>query len=99
MPTDAPPPARAWPDRDPEAAARLAAARTAVAAIADEHGLPVENLLAPDAVRRLCWESPADLSVESVAEVLGGLGARSWQVGLTAGALSGALVRLRDRPR
>ena len=34
---DGPPPARSWPDRDPAAAARLSAARTAMAAIADEH--------------------------------------------------------------
>ncbi len=94
--SDAPPPARAWPDRDPAAAARLSAARTAVAAIADEHGLPVENLLSPDYVRRLTWEPPDDLSAESVAATLGGLGARAWQVGLSASALSGALVRLRD---
>lgn len=95
--SDAPPPARAWADRDPVAAARLAACRTAAAAIADEHGLPVENLLAPDAVRRLCWEPPEDISADGVAEVLRGHGARSWQVELTAGALSGALTRLRLR--
>jgi ribonuclease D len=95
VPSDAPPPARAWADRDPVAASRLAAARAAVAAVADEHGLPVENLLAPDSVRRLCWEPPEDISAESIAEVLTGLGARRWQVDLTAGALSGALSRLR----
>jgi ribonuclease D len=98
IPSDSPPPARAWPERDPAAAARLAAARTAVAAIADEHGLPVENLLTPDSVRRLCWGPPADLSVAGVARVLAGLGARSWQLDLTTAALSGSLVRLRDRP-
>jgi len=94
--SDAPPPARAWPDRDPIAAARLAAARTAVAAIADEHGLPVENLLSPDFVRRLTWEPPDDLSAESIAATLAKLGARPWQVALTVPALSGALTRLRD---
>jgi len=99
VPSDAPPPARAWPDRDPLAAERLAACRAAVAAIADEHGLPVENLLAPDSVRRLCWEPPSDLSSESVGALLTDLGARRWQVTMTADALSGALVRLRDRPR
>ncbi len=96
IPSDAPPPARAWPDRDPAAAARLSAARTAVAAIADEHGLPVENLLAPDSVRRLCWEPPADLSPAGIDAVLAELGARAWQRELTSAALSGSLVRLRD---
>ena len=93
--SDAPPPARAWPDRDPAAAARLAAARAAVAAVADEHGLPVENLLAPDSVRRLCWEPPQDVSVAGVAAVLASFGARRWQVELCASALAGALGRLR----
>lgn len=96
-PSDAPPPARAWADRDPAAAARLSAARVAVAAVADEHGLPVENLLAPDSVRRLCWTPPADLSVDGVAAALRSLGAREWQVGLTASVLSGALRRLRRK--
>jgi ribonuclease D len=99
VPSDGPPPARAWPDRDPEAAARLSAARAAVAAIADEHRLPVENLLAPDSVRRLCWEPPADLSPESVAAFLADHGARPWQIALTSTVLSKALLRVRERPR
>ncbi len=94
---DAPPPARAWPERDPAAAERLAAARPAVAAIADEHGVPVENLLAPDTVRRLCWTPPEDLSTESVAQVLRGHGARDWQVTLTAEVLARALQRARRK--
>jgi ribonuclease D len=96
LPSDSPPPARAWADRDPAAAGRLAAARAAVAAIADEHGVPVENLLAPDSVRRLCWEPPVDLSPPGIDAVLAGLGARPWQRELTTAALSGSLVRLRD---
>ena len=98
LPSDAPPPARAWADRDPAAAARLAGARAAVAAIADEHGVPVENLLAPDSVRRLCWEPPTDLSTAGVDAVLARLGARPWQRELTVAAISGSLVRLRDHP-
>jgi ribonuclease D len=96
LPSDSPPPARAWADRDPAAAARLAAARAGMAAIADEHGVPVENLLAPDSVRRLCWDPPADLSPSGIDAVLARLGARPWQRELTVAALSGSLVRLRD---
>jgi ribonuclease D len=90
-----PPPARSWGDRDPAAAARLSAARTAMAAIADEHRLPVENLLAPDTVRRLCWEPPGDPTprAEVIAAYLRDHGARDWQVELTAAALAGALDR------
>jgi len=97
LPAEGPPPARSWPERDPAAAERLVACRVAVAAIADEHGLPTENLLAPDTVRRLAWSPPVDDSTASVAEVLRRHGARQWQVGLTAAALSGALHRRRIR--
>ncbi|WP_448629307.1 hypothetical protein [Cellulomonas soli] len=62
--SDAPPPPRAWADRDPAAAARLAAAREAVAALSAEHTVPVENLLQPDLLRRLCW-SPRRRSTRS----------------------------------
>jgi ribonuclease D len=91
---EGPPPARSWGDREPAAAGRLAAARAAVGAVAAEHGLPVENLLAPDTVRRLAWEPPAgaDADADVVAGFLRAHGAREWQVGLTAGVLAAALV-------
>ncbi len=88
---DGPPPANRWADKDPDAAARLAAARTALADIAEHHQLPVENLLLPDLLRRTCWHPPADTSPESVAAVLAEGGARPWQVELTAEAVSTAL--------
>jgi ribonuclease D len=92
---DGPPPARSWPEREPAAAARLVVARTAVAAIADEHRVPVENLLAPDTVRRLAWDPPDGPAppAGAVADFLTAHGARPWQVALTAAALSGALDR------
>jgi ribonuclease D len=92
--TDTPPPARSWGDKNPEAAARLAVLRPAVAAIADEHRLPTENLLAPDAVRRIAWEPPDDPTVEVVAARLQDHGARPWQVDLTARAIAKALGRV-----
>ncbi|MFD2081113.1 ribonuclease D [Actinopolymorpha cephalotaxi] len=92
MPYDGPPPARAWADRDPSAAARLSACRTSLHAIADRCELPVENLLAPDSVRRLAWDPPADPTSEAVARVLRERGARDWQVELTSGALAEALA-------
>lgn len=86
-----PPPAKVWADRDPAAAARLATARAVVGEIAEEHRLPVENLLAPDSVRRLCWTPPDPLDAGRVADFLRALGAREWQIGLTAAALAQAL--------
>jgi len=69
---------------------------TAVAAVADEHDLPVENLLAPDIVRRLAWDPPDPANPPAVAAELRGYGARAWQVGLTADAIAGALARVRS---
>jgi ribonuclease D len=89
---DGPPPPNRWADKDPDAAARLAAARAALTSIAEANTLPVENLLLPDLVRRTCWQPPADLSPESVAAVLREGGARSWQVELTLEALTKALA-------
>jgi ribonuclease D len=86
-----PPPAHRWAERDPAAAARLAAARAALTAIADANQLPVENLLAPDTLRRLSWDPPQPCDPGSVAEVLAGYGARPWQIELTAGPIAGAL--------
>jgi ribonuclease D len=86
-----PPPAHRWSERDPDAAARLAAVREAVTAIAESRHLPTENLLAPDAVRRLSWEPPDPATPETVAAALAGYGARPWQAELTAGPLATAL--------
>ena len=91
-PHEGPPPARSWGDREPAAAARLAAARAGVGAVADEHRLPVENLLSPDTVRRLAWDPPPDADVEVVTAFLRAHGAREWQVELTAEVLATALV-------
>ena len=81
---DGPPPPRAWGDRDPAAAARLAAARAALTARAEELTLPVENLVSPDAVRRVLWEPPDPADLEAVGAALRALGARPWQVGIVA---------------
>jgi ribonuclease D len=96
-PGDGPPPAHRWAERDPAAARRLAAVRGAVAALADSHHLPSENLLAPDAVRRLSWQPPEPLSAESVAAELERYGARQWQLEVTATPIAMALIRLVEK--
>ena len=40
-----PPPTHRWAERDPAAAARLAAVRAAIAELAERHTMPTENLL------------------------------------------------------
>ncbi|MEV8478079.1 ribonuclease D [Streptomyces sp. NPDC051173] len=91
QPLTGPPPPRAWADKDPAAAARLSAARTAVSALAEELNMPQENLIAPDTVRRLCWEPPAEPSPETVSGILSAHGARAWQVAQVTPLLVAAL--------
>ncbi|HEY7325869.1 MAG TPA: ribonuclease D [Streptosporangiaceae bacterium] len=96
-PGEGPPPAHRWADRDPEAARRLVAVRAVVAALADSHHLPAENVLPPDCVRRLAWQPPAELSPAAVGAELAGYGARPWQVELTTIPLSKALLRILEK--
>jgi ribonuclease D len=90
LPSDAPPPPRAWPDRDADAAARLAFARAAIAELSERHAVPAENLMTPDTVRRVLWTPPAEGQLESrLAE----LRARPWQIELLAPVLREAMTR------
>ncbi|MFQ4149348.1 HRDC domain-containing protein [Arthrobacter sp. LAPM80] len=89
---NAPPPPRIWAERDPEAAARYATARTRLSDLADAVNIPAENILTPDFLRRLCWRPPSDITVDSVSERLAELGARPWQVNMIASMLTEALV-------
>jgi len=91
--TDGPPPARAWPDRDPVAAARLAQARAALGEFAQARSIPVENVLSPDAIRRVLWSPPPDPTLESIAEALRALGARQWQIEIVCPILEEAINR------
>lgn len=82
---DGPPPPRTWADRDPAAAARLERSKAALQQVAQDWGVATELLLAPDLVRRVCWEPPAD-----VQEALREGGARPWQVELCSPVLLAA---------
>lgn len=84
---DGPPATARWAERAPEAAERLARARLAVAAVAADHDLPVENLLDPALLRALAWQPPQD-----VRQGLADGGARPWQVTLVANPLAEALA-------
>jgi ribonuclease D len=91
-PGDGPPPVNRWADRDPAAAARLKAARAALARVSAERSVPVENLLSPDLMRRLLWSPPSPADEEAVAAVLRAGGAREWQIGLTGDLLTEAIA-------
>ena len=83
---------RNWAQRHPEAADRLVAARAVVEAEAERQNMPIENLLTPDYLRRLAWQPPEQITPEAVALRLKELGARDWQIALTAPILTTALV-------
>lgn len=87
-----PPAGNRWADRDPAAAARLMAIRTAVIDLAEAHAIPAENLLPPEAVRHLAWSPPSVPDTSTVAAALGSRGARDWQVRLTVDGVTAALT-------
>lgn len=89
--TDGPPPPRAWADKNPEAADRLARSREVIIELAEKHDLPTENLISPQLVRNLAWEPPTPITVDTVTEALTADGARAWQIGLIIDPLTAAL--------
>jgi ribonuclease D len=92
LPQTGPPPANRWARRNPEAAERLAAARTELTALSEEIKVPLENLLSPELVRRLCWDwVPQSNAEEYINDFLAASGARNWQRELTASRLAKAL--------
>ena len=82
------PPVKIWAQRNAPGYARITHARAAVAAVAEELGMPTENLLSPELLRRLCWSDP----VADVASELLSLGARPWQVALVSAAIAPTLL-------
>jgi ribonuclease D len=90
--TDGPPVPRAWADRDPVAAERLALARDGLSRLSEEHDVPVENLLTPDTVRRLLWAVPGEGDGVAVAGAMTEHGARPWQVELVGPVLVEAIA-------
>lgn len=89
---DSLPPPRAWADRNPEADARLKAARPLVEQRAGELSMPTENLLTPELLRRVAWAPPETSDAASVGAALAELGARPWQIAETAQLIADAFV-------
>ena len=81
------PPIRVWKEKNVPAYARLTHSRAALSQISESIKIPLENLLSPEAVRRLCWEAPQEPIEEYVSSTLSKYGARPWQIELCAGSL------------
>ncbi|MFM2154182.1 MAG: hypothetical protein RL382_83 [Actinomycetota bacterium] len=96
------PPIKLWRDKFPEKFAPLSHARASIELIAQENQIPVENLITPEHVRRVCWKPPmgatSTLSVSEVEKALTELGARQWQIDLVAPALAAALLEREPLP-
>jgi len=76
---DGPPPPRSWERRWPSSFERYNRIRPLLIARAEELDVPVENLLSPDHLRRLLWDSPDQTDEADVEARLAELGARAWQ--------------------
>jgi len=84
---DSMPPTKIWKERFPEKYAPFTHARAAVEARAAELNIPVENLIAPDVIRKLVWKLSTDVEKDAID-----LGARPWQVAEIAEIVTAALL-------
>ena len=85
VPSEGLPPPKMWQSRNPLGYARLTHARAAVIECALNNAMPAENLISPEAIRRVCWPTPPDDPADRLKFVeseLTEFGARSWQIGL-----------------
>lgn len=79
---------KSWERRFPEAHHRLEVVRPMVMELATELKVPIENLLTPDYLRRVCFEPQED-----VAAQLASYGAREWQVELVTEVIQKGLEK------
>jgi ribonuclease D len=86
--SDSLPPLKIWRERFPEKYAPLTHAKARLSAKAEELSIPLENMITPEYVRRICWSAPKG----AVAAALAAHGARNWQIEITAPILESALL-------
>jgi ribonuclease D len=86
--SDALPPLKIWRERFPDKYAPLTHAKACLAVKAEELSIPLENMITPEYIRRICWNSPKG----EVATALAALGARNWQIEIAAPILEAALL-------
>ena len=86
--TDALPPIKIWRERFVDKYAHLTHAKARLDEQAKELAIPLENLISPEAVRRICWNQPTG----NVSGALLALGVRPWQIEIAAPILEAALL-------
>jgi|688.fasta_scaffold63919_5 ribonuclease D len=92
LPVTGPPAPRNWEARNPQAWRRLEYARAELSAMAEKLGLPVENLMTPDTIRRVLWAPPE--SADELRQVLSDHNARPWQIEIVSPVLETAIWNL-----
>lgn len=99
-PSGALPPIKVWKQKNPLAYAKISHARAAVSELSGELRIPVENLLSPETLRRLCWSKADSHHVTSsmVESFLHLHGARPWQIQLLAERLVEPLAATEPLP-
>lgn len=91
------PPIKIWKEKNPLGYARLTHARLQLATLSQTLQIPVENLITPDLVKRICWQNPPAVSSEYEDFVKGELekmGARPWQIEQVASVIAPCLSQI-----
>jgi len=94
VPSNNLPPIRVWKEKNPIGYARLTHARSHLINLAAELKIPVENLITPEFVRRVCWQEPPISESgyqEFIISELNKYGARDWQIGQVLAPLKNAI--------
>ena len=83
VPSASLPPIKIWKEKNPLGYARLTHARLQLATLSQTLQIPVENLITPELVKRICWQNPPTEISKYEGFVKGELekmGARPWQI-------------------
>ena len=96
--SDALPNHRNWINKFPEADRRLKHAKASLIELSQQKLIPLENLLTPELLRQVSFAPPQQLSSITLSEKLGQLGARPWQIELTAELIVDAFNRAETAP-
>jgi ribonuclease D len=87
---------RNWPQKFPDAHARLLASKELMATLSEEQSIPMENILSPDVLRQLCFEPPQPLDSESISLALRSRKVRDWQIELVVPGLVETLSKVSE---
>ena len=103
--SDALPPVKIWKVRFPLAHAHLSHARAFLSAIATELNVPLENLMTPELVRKICFDGGSEKEFEFSSQLISKIetqlrlnGAREWQIERCAEPLARALCETEPLP-